>query len=61
MARIVKPADAYVWDVKKPTMHGSEPRWEGGKIWGNIRARGSTQPSTHRPRGGRPGRGTPRR
>lgn len=62
MARVVKPDNANVWDVKKPTMHGSEPRWEGGKIWGNLRSRASTQPSTHRPGRGqdRPGRGRAR-
>lgn len=62
MARVVKPANAYVWDVRKPTMHGSEPRNEGAKILGNLWSRASTQPSTHRPGRGRgsPGRGRAR-
>ena len=37
MARVIKPAEAYVWDVRKPTMHGSQPEREARKAQGELR------------------------
>lgn len=49
MAKVIKPAETFVWDVKKPAMHGSQPEWEGRKAQGNLRRMGEKPRGSKRP------------
>jgi hypothetical protein len=59
MSKTVKPAGRYVDEVRKPTLHGSEPKRGMAKAGGWLMRSGATQRQASAGSGG-PGRGSRR-
>jgi len=49
MGKVVKPAGKNVWDVKKPALHGSEPKREMAKSGGKLMRMGLKPSGGKRP------------